>query len=81
MVSPSVLAVLRTSPEEDQHILTMTNVTKRPAQIEISLSDLNIEETRWYDLLGEKDWIAEKNKISVTLEPYDVLWLKPYSEF
>ena len=80
MVSQSVFTVLRTSPEGDQHILTMTNVTKRTAQIEISLSDLNIQETRWYDLLAEKDWIAEKNKISVTLEPYDVIWLKPFSE-
>jgi sucrose phosphorylase len=80
MVSPSVFAVLRTSPEGDQHILTMTNVSKRTVQIEISLPDLNIQETRWYDLLAEKDWIAEKNKLSVILEPYDVIWLKPFSE-
>jgi hypothetical protein len=81
MVSPSVFVVFRTSPEGDQHILTMTNVTKRTARIEISLSDLNIQETRWFDILAEKDWIAEKDKISATLEPYDVMWLKPYSEF
>ena len=77
MVSPEVFTVLRTSPEGDQHILTVTNVTKRRAQIEISLSDLNIKETRWYDLLAEKDWMAENNKISATLEPYDVIWLQP----
>lgn len=80
MASPRVFTVLRTSPEGDQHILTMTNVTKRTVQIEISLSDLNIQETRWYDVLAEKDWIAKKNKISVTLEPYDIIWLKPCSE-
>jgi sucrose phosphorylase len=80
MVSSEVFTVLRTSPEGDEHILTMTNVTKRTAEIQISLSDLNIQETHWYDLLAEKDWIAEKNRISVTLEPYDVIWLKPCSE-
>jgi glycosidase len=80
MVSPDVFTVLRTSPEQDQRILCMTNVTKRRAQIEISLSDLHIQETRWYDLLTEKDWIAERDRISVTLEPYDVIWLKPFSE-
>ncbi len=80
MVSPDVFTVLRTSPEGGQHILTVTNVTKRRAQIEISLSDLNIQETRWYDLLAEKDWMAENNKISATLEPYDVIWLQPKRE-
>ena len=77
MVSPSVFAVLRTSPEGDQHILTMTNVSKRTAQIEISLSGLSIQETRWYDLLAEKDCMVENNKIRATLEPYDVIWLQP----
>jgi sucrose phosphorylase len=80
MVSPDVFTVLRTSPEGDQHILTMTNVTSRASQIDIPLSELNVPETRWYDLIGEKDWIAEQNKITVRLQPYDVIWLKPQSE-
>jgi len=80
VVSPAVFTVLRISPEGDQHILTMTNVTKGTARIEIPLSDLHVQETRWCDLLTEQDWIAEKNKIDVTLEPYDVIWLKPCSE-
>jgi sucrose phosphorylase len=80
MVSTKVFTVLRTSPEGDQHILTMTNVTSSRAQIEISLSDLNTQESRWYDLLGEKEWITAGDKISITLQPYDVVWLKPCSE-
>ncbi len=76
-VSPEVFAVLRTSPEGDEHILTMTNVTDRASRIEIPLSELNVQETRWYDLIGEKEWIVENEKLSVTLEPYDVVWLKP----
>ena len=80
MVSPDVFTVLRISPEKDQHILTMTNVTSRTVQIEIALSELRVEETRWYDLIGEKDWIAKDNKITVTLQPYDVIWLKPFKE-
>jgi sucrose phosphorylase len=80
MVSPAVFVVLRTSPEEDQHILTMTNVSSRVIRIEIPLSELPIQEPRWYDLLGEKERIADKNNMTVTLEPYDVVWLKPRSE-
>jgi sucrose phosphorylase len=79
MVSPHVFTVLRTSPEGDEHVLTITNVTGSPTQIEIQLSDLNIQVMHWYDLLRDKVWIAEDNKISVTLEPYDVIWLKPKS--
>ena len=38
MISQSVFAVLRTSPELDQHILTITNVTGKECRIEISMS-------------------------------------------
>jgi sucrose phosphorylase len=58
----------------------MTNVTSRASQIDIPLSELNVPETRWYDLIGEKDWIAEQNKITVRLQPYEVIWLKPQSD-
>jgi sucrose phosphorylase len=80
MVSPHVFTVLRTSPEGDEHVLTMTNVTGRKTQIEIKLSDLNIQDHHWHDLLEDRAWVAEDNKISVTLKPYDVIWLKPRSE-
>ncbi len=77
MVSPDVFAVLRTSPEGDERILTMTNVTPRESRVEIPLSELNVQETRWHDLIGEKEWIVENERLSVTLEPYEVVWLKP----
>jgi sucrose phosphorylase len=76
MVSPDVFTVLRTSPEGDERILTMTNVTPRETQIEIPLSECGTEETRWQDLLREKEWTCEDGKLKVTLEPYDVMWLK-----
>ncbi len=39
-----------------------------------------VEQTRWYDLIREKEWIATNTKLSIVLQPYDVVWLKPYSE-
>ena len=77
MVSSDVFTVFRISPEGDEHILTMTNVTDRVCTVEIPLSELNIEQTRWYDLVGEKEWIVENERLSVSLQPYDVVWLKP----
>lgn len=80
MISPSVFTVFRTSPEGDQHILAMTNVTSKTCQIDIPLSRLNIKEKRWFDLVGEREWEAEDNKLSITLKPYDIIWLKPLKE-
>jgi len=80
MISSDVFTVLRTSPEKDQHILTMTNVTNRSSTIEIPLSELVIEEKRWYDLLSKKECKVEGSKLSVTFEPYDVIWLIPSGE-
>jgi len=76
MVSPDVFTILRTSTEGDERILTMTNVTPRPTQVEIPLSECGTQETHWFDLIGEKESIAEEGKLKVTLEPYDVVWLK-----
>jgi sucrose phosphorylase len=80
MVSRDVLAVLRTSPESDQHILTLTNVTGRATSIEVPLADLDIQETSWFDLIGAREWKAENDKLRITFQPYDVIWLKPNSE-
>jgi len=77
MISPDVFTVLRTSPEGDQRILAMTNVTSRVCRIEIPLSEFNLKETRWYDLINEKEWAAKNKKLSITLQPYDVVWLRP----
>jgi len=77
MISPDVFTVLRTSPEGDQHILAMTNVTSRVCRIEIPLSEFTLKETRWYDLINEKEWVVDNERLTVELQPYDVIWLKP----
>jgi sucrose phosphorylase len=80
MISPSIFTVLRTSPEMDQHILTLTNVTDKECHIEISLSEINSSESKWFDLLGKKTLVAKDQKLRITLFPYDVIWLQPSSE-
>ncbi len=80
MISPSVFTVLRTSPEMDQHILTITNVTSKECHLEISLPETDTSESQWYDLIGKKAFLAENQKLRITLQPYDVIWLQPSSE-
>ena len=79
-LSPNVFTVSRTSPEGDEHILTLTNVANRVSEIEVPLDEVGIRDTRWYDLVRGREWSAEGSKLLIRLEPYDVLWLKPVSE-
>ena len=79
-LSPQVFAVLRISPEGDQHILALTNVTPHLRQIEIPLSLLGVDATHWYDLIGQRGWMAEEETLGVMLQPYNVVWLIPFVE-
>ena len=79
-VSPDVFAVLRVSPDARQHILALTNITNRVSHIEVPLALLNTQEMQWYDLVGTKQWRAENQKLNITLQPYDVAWLIPFTE-
>jgi sucrose phosphorylase len=80
MVSPNIFAVLRESPEGDEHILALTNVANRVCEIEVPLHEVGIQDSHWYDLIRGSEWSADDKKLRIRLEPYDVLWLKPFSE-
>jgi sucrose phosphorylase len=80
MLSRNVFAVLRESPEGDEHILALTNVANRVCDIEVPLDEIGVRDTAWYDLVGGEEWSTEGEKLAIRLEPYDILWLKPFSE-
>ncbi|MCJ7809546.1 MAG: sugar phosphorylase, partial [Desulfobulbaceae bacterium] len=79
-ISKLIFAVYRTSPEGDQHILALINVSNRVCRIEVPLSELNTEAIHWYDLVSEMEWMADDGKLYLSLQPYDVIWLAPLSE-
>ena len=80
MISPGIFSVLRTSPERDQHVLTITNVTSKECHLEIPLSEIDSSESRWSDLINGKAVSAKKQRLCITLQPYDVIWLQPTGE-
>ncbi len=75
MLRPEIFAVLRTSPEGDEHILALTNVANRAITVEVPLSLLGVEGTQWHDVVRERDIKAEHGKLTLALEHYDFLWL------
>ena len=76
-LSTDVFALLRISPEGDDHILALINVTDKTCPTEIPLNETGISKTHWHDLLSEREWTARDEKLCVSLAPYDVVWLKP----
>jgi sucrose phosphorylase len=80
MLSPDVFAVFRSSPEGDEHVLAMTNVTDRVTRVEVPLGRLAAQPAQWQDLIAERIWSAEAGVLAVTFQPYDVVWLKPLNE-
>lgn len=76
MLSPDIFAVLRVSPKKGQRLLTLTNVTNRVCKLKIPLSELGVEDTCWYDLVSEMEWMAEDKSLHISLQPYDVMWME-----
>jgi glycosidase len=80
LLSPAVFAVLRTSPEGDEHILAITNVSERSCRLEIPLEKLGVSEENWYDLVSCRGWSVKAGQLAVELSAYDVRWLMPFGE-
>jgi sucrose phosphorylase len=76
-LAPEVFALKRTSPQGDQHLLALTNVSDRPCQVSINLNELSLEETVWRDLVAEAEHKAQGGILSLELSPYQVAWLCP----
>ena len=84
-LAPEVFSVLRVSPERDQYILSLVNVANKVCHLEIDCTRLKLEdecivENHWYDLVSGMEWLAEKRRLSITMMPYDVIWLESYRE-
>lgn len=70
---PAVFALLRTSPQGDEHLLALTNVSGDP--VTVDLSNTPLEQGRVYcDVLSGQQVKAGE---ALRLGPYDVWWLKP----
>ncbi|MBE9043639.1 sugar phosphorylase [Pleurocapsales cyanobacterium LEGE 10410] len=88
-LSDKCFVVLRIAPGGKEHILTVTNVSNQICQLEIPLAELKslkliadtiLDNNYWYDLIGNRGWRVQQQKLFLVLQPYDVVWLVPYVE-
>jgi glycosidase len=75
-IVPGVFSLMRTSPEGDQNILCLVNVTTEVCRLEISKKQLGLDCLRWHDLVSDMEWRVMQDKLSLTILPYDVMWLE-----
>ncbi len=75
-ICPEIFSVLRLSPEEDEQILCLINVTNNVCSIEVPLSELNTDQIMWIDLVSDMEWMADEQKLFLKLNPYGLSWLK-----
>ena len=80
LISRDIFSVLRTSPDGNQHILALINVTDTVCRLEVPLSELGTQEVQWYDLVSGVEWMADEGKLYLTLQPYDTIWLEPVKD-
>ena len=76
-IKPEIFTLLRTSPQKDQQILSLINVTADQCHLSIPMETINIFNKEWYSLIDQKKHTFREEVISLTLEPYDVVWLEP----
>ena len=79
-LSKRVFSVYRISPEKDQHILALVNVSSESCRITVPLERLGTNAIHWYDLVSEMEWMADQGNLYLSLQPYDVMWLTPLEE-
>ncbi len=75
--SPFIFALLRISPEEDESVLTLVNVTGRTVPIRISLEEIGMDNKWWTDLAGDLRYEAVDGILHIIMEAYGVRWLRP----
>ena len=82
-LSNSLFSVLRISENKDQHVIAITNITNKPISIELNLCNIGqalCQTEILYDVVSEMEWMVLNDKIFLSLNPYDVMWLIPISE-
>ncbi len=75
-VDPRVFCLMRTSPEGDETLLVLINVTPEPCKVKITPEQFGIDEPRWHDLVSDMQWHLSEGGLEIGILPYDVIWLK-----
>ena len=75
-VSDSVFSLIRTSIDDKENILCITNVTARDQHMKFDTNEIGLNVESWHDILSGNSLTSPNGILSLNLRPYDVFWLK-----
>ena len=78
-ISPAVFGVKRISPDRNEQVICLTNVTADVQQVKVSGASMVGPAGRWTDLITDQVFSAVSGDLTVTMSPYGVLWLEPWA--
>jgi sucrose phosphorylase len=73
----SVFALLRSSIDGERQVLCLHNVSNQKHELQVDLHGLiltNFDTT--FDILSERSFLVDGDKLDLTLQPYQTLWLQ-----
>jgi len=75
-----IFSVMRSDPEGKNPVLCIQNIQGENLKIEISMSDIGIENCKiMKDILSGKEFLLKNHSLYIELEPYSVFWLEESS--
>jgi len=76
-ISDQVLAIVRTSVDKKERILAITSIVDKVQDLKVEAKEIGgKQEIICRDILSGKDFVSTEGMLSLSLAPYEVLWLK-----
>lgn len=74
----ALFALVRTSPDGDEKIICIHNVSNAPQPFQVNLKALSIQHTAVLrdTISGTSYPVSDGDDLTLTVGPYEVLWLK-----
>lgn len=74
--SNQVYALVRTDKDTDEKVVTLVNVSNEKQEIKLLAEKYELNAQTYTDLFSKKEVEITDEALSVTLQPYEVMWLK-----
>jgi sucrose phosphorylase len=75
-LSDNVFSNLRISLDGDESILSIINITDTITNVTVNLKSYSLDTKPLKDILSKKIFSPENGILHISMEPYEILWLK-----
>jgi sucrose phosphorylase len=75
LLCEAVFALLRTSPDGPDKVVCLHNVSNSTQPVTLPLRELDLRRGTWHDLLTGRAFAPDQDTLSLSLDPYQILWL------